>query len=460
LTHQPRPHYTTRVLGLADKQVGDCPDSRGAKAGLSPFGTRKSFSGRPLKAPDDPPENRRQTMFEREVNPSRATEAEIAVVIPSYQEADSIAHPTRIVSEGLKKYFPDKKSVIINADNASPDHTEEVFLGTATEVPKIYISTPPNTPGKGWNFANAFRRTYSLGGRAIVCVDADLLSITPEWIDYMVRPLLEDGFDYLTPLYARHKYDGTITNNICYPLIYGVFGQDIRQPIGGDFALSARFARHIVSVPWHRTTHQYGVDIFMTMQALLGGFKIAQVGLGSKVHKPSAPKLGPMFLQVVSTALLTVADTFRTWKSIRSVAKTPVFGLQELGEAQDLDVDRQMIRRNALEGFQATADALGEYLSPQVARRVERTFAAADGPRIDTDFWIDVLFDLIAAFPTCDDTTRLVESMRGLYWGRVWSFMNETWELPSAECEAPIRQQGERVFQRRGELIKRLEAAS
>ena len=397
-------------------------------------------------------------MFEREVNPDKVTEAEIAVVIPSYQEADSIAHPTKVVSEGLKKYFPDKTSVIINADNASPDKTQEVFLGTQTRVPKIYITTPPNTPGKGWNFANAFRKLYSLGARAIVCVDADLISITPEWINYMVSPVLEEGFDYLTPLYSRHKYDGTITNNICYPLIYGIFGQDIRQPIGGDFALSARLARHVVSVPWHRTTHQYGVDIFMTMQALLGGFKIAQVGLGSKVHKPSAPKLGPMFIQVVSTALLTVAANFKTWKSVGKVTKTPVFGLKELGKAQDLEVDREIIRGNAVEGFRATGDVLREYLGPEVARRVEQTFAEPDGPRIDTDFWVDVLFDVIAAFPACDDTARLVESMRGLYWGRVYSFMNETWELSSAECEAPIRRQGVRVFQRRSELIRRLES--
>lgn len=398
-------------------------------------------------------------MFEREVNQGRLTDAEIAVVIPSYNEADSIAHPTKVASEGLRKYFPDKKSVIINADNASPDGTEEAFLRTETQVPKIYITTPEKTPGKGWNFANAFRKVYSLGARAIVCVDADLISITPEWIDYMVSPILDEGIDYLAPLYSRHKYDGTITNNICYPLIYGIFGQDIRQPIGGDFALSARLARHIVSVPWHRTTHEYGIDIFMTMQALLGGYRIAQVGLGSKVHKPSAPKLGPMFLQVVSTALLTVAGTFKTWRSIAKVAQTPVFGLKELGEAQNLEVDRELIRGNAVDGFNATVDALREYLSPQVVGRLEETFAESDGPRIDTDFWVDILFDVIGAFPGCDDTARLVESMRGLYFGRVFSFMNETWELSSAECEEPIRRQGVRVFQRRSELIRRLESA-
>jgi len=88
-------------------------------------------------------------MFEREVNEKDIKEADIAVVIPSYNEADSISYPTKMVSEGLVKYFPDKKSVIINADNASPDKTEDVFLNTITNVPKIYITTPKNTPGKG-----------------------------------------------------------------------------------------------------------------------------------------------------------------------------------------------------------------------------------------------------------------------------------------------------------------------
>jgi hypothetical protein len=398
-------------------------------------------------------------MFEREVNPQRVTEAEVAVVIPSYQEADSIAHPTKVASEGLVKYFPDKKSVILNADNASPDGTEQVFLGTETEVPKIHITTPEKTPGKGWNFENAFRKLSVLGARAIVCVDADLVSITPEWIRYMAEPVLDAGYDYLAPLYARHKYDGTITNNICYPIVYGIFGRNIRQPIGGDFALSGRLARHLVSVPWHRTTHEYGVDIFMTMHALLGDFQVGQVGLGSKVHKPSAPKLGPMFVHVVSTALVTVANSFQQWKSVTAIEDAPIFGLEELGPAQDLEVDRDLIRKNSVDGFAATVDALREFLSPAIVARLDTTFAAPNGPRIDTDFWVDILFDVIAAFPRCNDPASLVESMRGLYFGRVYSFMNDTWQLSSAECEVPIREQGVRVFERRGELIRRLEAA-
>lgn len=394
-------------------------------------------------------------MFEREVNPQNIKNAEIAVIIPSYNEADSIAHPTRIASEGLVKYFPNLKAVIINADNASPDNTEKVFLETQTQVPKIYITTPENTPGKGWNFLNAFRKCHSLGVRTIICVDADLISITPEWIKYMASPIVEEGYDYLTPLYSRHKYDGTITNNICYPIIYGIFGKDIRQPIGGDFALSDRLATYFLKQPWHKTTHEYGIDIFMTMNAITGGFRIAQVGLGSKIHKPSAPKLGAMFVQVVSTALLTVLNNIHKWKDISSIEKSQTFGLQELAPAQDLEVNREDVLKNAVESYEGSKEVLRRGLSPEVFGRLEGSFSSSE-LRIDSDLWVDIIFDILCAFQKHPAPQELVEAMKGLYFGRVHTFMNDTWDMSSAEAEIPIKEQGEKLFNRREELIKRL----
>ena len=43
----------------------------------------------------------------------------------------------------------------------------------------------------------------------------------------------------MAPLYARYKYDGTITNTVTYPLTRALYGHRIRQPIGGDFGVSA-----------------------------------------------------------------------------------------------------------------------------------------------------------------------------------------------------------------------------
>ena len=91
-------------------------------------------------------------MFEYEVHPKNIKEADIVVGLASYNEEDNISYPTKQISLGLRKYFKNKKSVIINCDNHSPDDTKSAFLATKTEIPKIYITTPPEIQGKGYNF--------------------------------------------------------------------------------------------------------------------------------------------------------------------------------------------------------------------------------------------------------------------------------------------------------------------
>ncbi len=394
-------------------------------------------------------------MFEKEINPENIREAEIAVVIPSYNEADSISHPTKMASQGLKKYFPNKKSVIINADNHSPDNTEKVFLNTETEIPKIYITTPENTPGKGWNFLNAFKKCNQLGVKAIVCIDADLISITPEWIKYMLSPILYENYDYLTPLYSRHKYDGTITNNICYPLIYGIFGKNIRQPIGGDFALSSKLLNYILTKPWNKTTYQYGIDIFMTMQAILGNFKIGQVGLGAKIHKPSAPKLGPMFTQVVNTALTTVTENFHKWKNINSIQQSEILGIKNLEHSQELEVDKEKILENSKKSFQESKTILQNTLNQETYQKIEQDFNN-NNPKITTEDWVEILYQIIEKFSKTNNQEEIVEAMKCLYFARVYTFMNDTWEIDSLKCEESIIEQGKKVFENRNKIINKL----
>ncbi len=70
---------------------------------------------------------------------------------------------------------------------------------------------------------------------AVVVVDADLKSIRPHWIQALADPIL-NGYAFVSPSYSRNpiEYDGTITNHICYPPIYGILGRNLRLPIGGD----------------------------------------------------------------------------------------------------------------------------------------------------------------------------------------------------------------------------------
>ena len=152
-------------------------------------------------------------MFEKEVNKSKIKEADICVGIASLNEADNIAFVADQAGKGLKKYFPDMKPVIINCDNNSPDGTEDAFLNAKSDVPLVYITTPTGIKGKGYNFENMFRKSSELGAKINIVVDADLKSITPEWIKYFGESIKE-GNDYTSPLYSRHKYDGTIRTDL------------------------------------------------------------------------------------------------------------------------------------------------------------------------------------------------------------------------------------------------------
>lgn len=395
-------------------------------------------------------------MFEREENPRSVTKAEIVVGLASYKEADSIAFPTEQASLGLKKYYGDKSSAIVNCDNHSSDDTEGVFLGTETEVPKVYITTPPDTPGKGYNFENMFRKVLELDSDVLICLDADLLSVTPEWIKHFGDPVL-DGYDFVNPIYSRHKYDGTITNNICFPIVYGLFCKNIRQPIGGDFALSKKLVKHLICQPWHRTTEEYGVDIFMTMNAILGGFKTCNTGLGAKIHKPSAPKLGPMFLQVVGTAFQTVVRNFEKWKDASSIEEPKLYGLTEMDPPQDLDVDRSAIEKQAREGFSTNQGLLEEVLSADLYAELAKVFSS-DNLEISADQWVTTVYDMISAFKATADQNALVESLKGLYFARTLSFMNKTWDWSTEKAEEEILAQAEIFYKRRDYLITKLEA--
>ncbi len=393
-------------------------------------------------------------MYEREVNPQNITEADLVVGLASFMEADNIDYPTRQADEGIRKYFGDKSAVIINCDNASPDGTEQVFIGTGTETPKIYITTPPDTPGKGYNFENMFRKLIELKADVLVCIDSDLESVSPEWIKYLAEPVTA-GYDFVAPLYSRHKYDGTITNNLTYPLVYGLLCRNIRQPIGGDFALSRNFARHLVCQPWHRTTNEYGVDIFMTLNAVLGGFKCCNTGLGAKVHKPSAPKLGPMFIQVVSTAFLTIIKNVNKWKDWTEVEQQELFGLQKLDPPQDLTIDREAIEKQASTGFYQHQELLEKILSPDLYSEYTHMFDNRS-IEINAGQWATTVYDMITAYRAMGNLPGVIESLKGLYFGRALTFANQTWDWSSEKAEEEILAQAEIFLRRRDYLIRKL----
>ncbi|MBU1684386.1 glycosyltransferase [Patescibacteria group bacterium] len=377
---------------------------------------------------------------------------DIVVGIPSYNEADNIEFVAKQIDLGLRKYFPKLKSAIINVDNDSPDNTKDEFLKAKTKTPKIYISTPKGIRGKGNNFYNLFKAAKKLQAKTIIVVDADLKSITPEWISILGKPIL-NGYDYVTPLYNRHEYDGSITNHLCYPLMYGLLNRVIRQPIAGDFSFSSNLMEYWINKTWYQTTKHYGVDIFMTLGAILGKFKTCQVNLGAKIHKPSAPKLGQMFSQVVGTLFKELSANKDGWQQ-KKIIKETVFGKEKYQAPQNLSIDYKGIKATALYEFKINQNILKQALSEENYEKIH-TMYSQQKLDITGNLWSKIIYDLLYAFDTTDLNSNLIEAMKSLYFGRVVSFIKQSLDLDYKESEALLQKQAESFLKNRSYLLKK-----
>ncbi len=373
-------------------------------------------------------------------NPNRIDQADIVVGIPSYNEADSISYPTDVASRGLMNYFPDKKSVIINVDNNSPDNTKEAFLNSPTKVPKIYISTPKGVKGKGNNIRNLFEAAVELRAEAVVIVDADLKSITPQWIQYLGEPLLA-GFNYVAPIYVRHKYDGSITNHIAYPLLRTLFGLRVRQPIGGDFGFSGRMARAFLSEKlWNESISNFGIDIWMTTIAIARRFKVCQTFLGSpKSHRAKDPSkdLGPMFTQVIMTFFDLMIDFEYLWKDTIESWPSSIFGFG-LGideKPPEVNVNTDALYDSFISGFERYGKIWKKIITqPELIELNKIKKIAKTQFYYPSDLWARILFNFTIAYRNNTiSRNKIIEAMIPFYHSRILSFVNKTGH--TKECE-------------------------
>ena len=152
----------------------------------------------------------------------------IVVGICTKNVEDTIEGVIKVVDQGLNDYFPEKKSLIIVSDCFSKDHTKERANKTVTRTEKMVLDQVGKI-GKGNGAKIIFIKAEEVGAEAVALVDGDLTSITPEWLKYLIQPILKE-YDLVAPFYVRHKYDGVITNHLAYPLtraLYGISGSPL-----------------------------------------------------------------------------------------------------------------------------------------------------------------------------------------------------------------------------------------
>jgi glucosylglycerate synthase len=384
--------------------------------------------------------------------------ADIVVGIPSYNNGSTISHVVRAVFAGLAKYFPHLTAVVINSDGGSKDNTREAALSAHVEDKHLMLLSTPShvahrlslpyhgVPGKGSAFRLVFEMANQLGAKACAMVDSDLRSITPEWMELLLRPILGAGFDFVAPYYQRHKYDGTITNSIVYPLTRMLYGLSVRQPIGGEFGVSPRLIRRYLEFQdWDGDVARFGIDIWMTTIAIAEGFRVCQSFLGAKIHNAKDPgaDLSVMLQQVVGSVFALMEEYAPVWLQRRGSTATQVFGFRfDVGlEPIQVKVDRMLetFRR----GFEELSEIWSVALAPENFAAVRRLGLSRSEGRgvfhMDDCLWAKVVLDFACAYKVHPvNRATILRSLTPLYLARVASFVGETEALGGGDVEPSI----------------------
>ncbi len=274
-------------------------------------------------------------------------------------------------------------------------------------------------------------------------VDSDLRSITPEWIELLVSPVFEQGFDYVAPYYLRHKYDGTITNSIVYPLTRTLYGHRIRQPIGGDFGFSGPLAQHYLDKHvWESEVAKFGIDIWMTTEAIASGARVCQSFLGAKIHNPKDPAadLSAMLVQVLGAVFALMEEHYAVWAKAEGSNAVPLFGFQyEVGvEPVNVNVDRMI--STFRQGLSDLGVIWDQILAPGTRQslRLLGTCSLQEF-RIPDNLWARVVYDAAVAYRNrVLPRDHVLKAFTPLYLGRTASFVLDTQGLTSSEAEGRI----------------------
>src|SRR4029453_3232726 len=127
---------------------------------------------------------------------------EVAVSVPTYNNAATISKVVEAIRAGLGKDFEGVPAGLINTDAGSSDATTErvgeaalpLVRATHPAPPGQLAAVPfPGVPGRGASIQLSLGVARRLGARALVMLEADAVSIDDEGLHRLVRPGVGEG---------------------------------------------------------------------------------------------------------------------------------------------------------------------------------------------------------------------------------------------------------------------------
>jgi glycosyltransferase involved in cell wall biosynthesis len=374
----------------------------------------------------------------------------IAVIIPSFNEAENIADMLRKVDTGICDLNMGNEHVIVSVDNGSTDGTQSVIANTSTKTHKVFIDNSAITVhGKGANIAKGLE--YAKDFDAVLMFDADLKTFEPSWVALFVYEIVTNKKDLVAPIYTRNRYEGNTTNHFSCPLLSVAFDYLFLQPISGDFGFSKRLVNLLQGAFTWESDFKYGVDTVITWTALGNGLEVSQIQLGKKIHNPSFGKIVPMFQQV---SISTIKQLSLNRERVLSNLKNGINILNT--NIQLINIDEEFVSKPSQESIQKTAQLVKERLTSTTFIEISKELGVVG---IEYQPWVNGLATiatkaLLTPNMSYEYASKLETILSPLYLLRVLQYFDEIENLGVSDINILLSNQLKQIGDALTERIK------
>ena len=386
---------------------------------------------------------------------------EIVIGIFALNHARSVTHVMEAAASGLLKHFPGRKAMLLVADAGSQDGTLEAVRAwreARPPVPPVRGIRLVGSPQRGRAILAVLVAAHHLRAEGCVLLGADLLSITPEWVDRLLLPVLRHQADYVSPAYTRTISEGTLTVNLLAPMVQSLYGKRLQQPLGSCAGVSGAMLGPILQANGLTADMDPQVlNLRLTTEALISGAKVVETHLGRKLvdPAPAQPDLATIVARVVG-ALFHLMEVHHTvWSEIRGSVLVPHVGepAATLAEPGEANVER-MVRAFRL----GLKDLLPvwEQIMPEetLARLYPLGLLAADEFQFPPATWARVVSDFAVAYHERRlPREHLLRALTPLYLGRAAAFLLEAQGAAQSQLPKMLEAIGQ-VFEAEKEFLR------
>ena len=374
---------------------------------------------------------------------------DVLVGLPTLNHSDSVGPVVRAVHVAFNRELARERTALVNVDGGSTDGTpdivrdasivdRETLVASQSLRTRHRISAPYHgVPGKAAALRTIFAAADLLQARAVVVLDPEIASVTPESVVALARPALRGEADFVSPVYTRHPLDGPLVTQVVRPLFRAAYGLALQEPLAGEFGCSGLFAARCLDEPaWDTDDLRLAIDLWISGMSAGDALRVVEAALGPRRltsrPRPAVTSLVPQVLDALFTSLRLQEGTW-TGRSrghaVRRAASPP----------DPLDPPPTVDSAGYATLFRDGVSALGAMLAPVFRPPTLeglRAAAAPDRPvEIPDALWAAAVQELAAAHRHATiSRDHLVRAAVPLYLGRVASFAAEVTGLGPREA--------------------------